>query len=73
MLTRITDWKILCIYILVYQIAEQLGLDPYNSLYVKPIIEDIIQASAYEKQSEEKFITKFRGYRCVKSCTPLTK
>ena len=51
MLTRITDWKILFVYILVYQIAKHWGLGPYNSLYVKPIIEDIIQALAYEKQS----------------------
>ena len=32
MLTRITDRKILCVYIHVYQITKNWGLDPYNSL-----------------------------------------
>ena len=32
MLTRITDWKILCVYIHVYQITKNWGPGPYNSL-----------------------------------------
>ena len=32
MLTRITDRKILCVYIHVYQITKNWGPGPYNSL-----------------------------------------
>ena len=32
MLTKITDWKILCVYIHVYQITKNWGLGPDNSL-----------------------------------------
>ena len=32
MLTRITDWKIPCVYIHVYQITKNWGPGPYNSL-----------------------------------------
>ena len=32
MLTRITDWKILCVYIHVYQITKNWGPGRYNSL-----------------------------------------
>ena len=32
MLTRITEWKILCVYIYVYQITKNWGPGPYNSL-----------------------------------------
>ena len=32
MLTRITDWKIPCLYIHVYQITEDCGPGPCNSL-----------------------------------------
>ena len=32
MLARFTDWKIPCVYIHVYQITKNWGLDPYNSL-----------------------------------------
>ena len=32
MLTRITDWKILCVHIHVYQITKNWGPGPYNSL-----------------------------------------
>ena len=31
-LTRITDWKIQCVYIHVYQIIRNWGPGPYNSL-----------------------------------------
>ena len=31
-LTRITDWKILCVYIHVYKIIKKWGTSPYNSL-----------------------------------------
>ena len=33
MLTRITDQKILCVYIHVYQITKNWGPGPYNSLH----------------------------------------
>ena len=33
MLTRITDWKILCVYIHVYWITKNWGPGPYNSLH----------------------------------------
>ena len=32
MLTRITDWKIPCVHIHVYQITKNWGPGPYNSL-----------------------------------------
>ena len=32
MLTRITDWKIPCIYIHVYRITKNWGPGPYNAL-----------------------------------------
>ena len=33
MLTRITDWKTLCVYIHVYQMTKNGGPGLYNSLY----------------------------------------
>ena len=68
MLTRITDWKILCVYIHVDEIIKNSGPGPYNSLHQVSLMRNRREAQMFYLARE---VGKF-GHVLVEKKVPIS-